>query len=560
MSLMGSLYLGVSGLQTSNNALNTTAHNMSNLDTIGYTRQQVAQGTRSYITISKSQTTSWQQLGLGVNYTQTRQVRDFFLDKNYRRESGRNAFYEVAYKAIEEIEDVLGESYEGHAFSLAVTDLWTAVEELSKDPTLPVNQNLFVTRAYEFITKASAVYDSLCEYQDNMNLDVYKDVKKINDYAQQIEQLNRQISKIEGGVERANDLRDQRNYLLDELGKLASISYTEDVHGYVSVKLEGVDLVKGSLVNKISLYEDPKSGFYTPYWEILANYSYDEFGNPYLTKESLQTAQVFDLTRPISSYMNTDIGSLKSTLLARGDHKATAEEIQDINPDGQYEAGWYNTHIAPSIIMNVEAEFDQLINAVVTKINNILKEAAELESATYPNSTYLRDENGEPYQLFQRIVNDGKTYTLPDGTVVERGWNVSNIDINVTLLQNPSLLGFRLTDSSEDNATIEKLKKAFEESVYKLNPNVQTPVSFINYYKNLVAQVANTGSVLADTMESQTLTTDALFNAREQVIGVSSDEELTNMIMFQNAYNASSRYINVISEMLEHLVTSLGGR
>ena len=59
-------------------------------------------------------------------------------------------------------------------------------------------------------------------------------------------------------------------------------------------------------------------------------------------------------------------------------------------------------------------------------------------------------------------------------------------------------------------------------------------------------------------MDSQTVTVDSLFNAREQVVGVSSDEELTNMIMFQNAYNASSRYINVISEMLEHVLTTLG--
>ena len=94
MSLMGSLYLGVSGLQTSNNALNTTAHNMSNLDTVGYTRQQVSQATRTYNTISKGRP-NWQQLGLGVNYSQTRQIRDYFLDKNYRRESGRSAFYDV---------------------------------------------------------------------------------------------------------------------------------------------------------------------------------------------------------------------------------------------------------------------------------------------------------------------------------------------------------------------------------------------------------------------------------------------------------------------------------
>ena len=557
MSLMGSLYLGVSGLQTSNNALNTTAHNMSNLDTVGYTRQQVSQATRTYNTISKGRP-NWQRLGLGVNYSQTRQIRDYFLDKNYRRESGRSAFYDVAYSALEEIEDVLGESYEGHAFSIAVTDLWTAVEELSKDPTLAVNQNLFVTRANEFITKAQAVYTSLEEYQDNMNQSVAQDVETINKYAQQIEALNRQIARIEGGVEHANDLRDQRNYLLDELATMASISYHEDSFGYLSVQMEGVDLVKGGLVNTISLHEDPKTGFYTPYWEMLANYSYDEYGNKYLTEDALKSARVFDLERPISSITNTDIGSLKSTLLARGDHRATAQELKDINPDGEYKAGWYDTHISQSIIMNVQAEFDQLINAVVTKINGILKEAAELESASYPDSTYLRDANGNPYQLFEQIVADGSTCKLPDGTVVELGWNVSNIEINIELRQSPTLLGFRLTDSSEDNATAEKLKKAFEEAIYTLNPNVQTPVCFVDYYKNLVSQVANTGSVFGDIMESQTVTVDSLFNAREQIIGVSSDEELTNMIMFQNAYNASSRYINVVSEMLEHILTTLG--
>ena len=557
MSLMGSLYVGVSGLQTANNALNTTAHNMSNLDTLGYTRQQVAQSTRIYNTIDKSGV-NWKQIGLGVTYSQTRQERDYFLDKNYRRESGRSAFYEVSYSAMEEIEDIIGESYDGHAFSIAVTDLWTAVEELSKDPTASVNQNLFVTRAYEFVTKAAAVYNSLSEYQDNMNKTVANDVAKINEYAQQIEALNKQIARVEAGVERANDLRDQRNYILDQLASMASISFKEEPGGDVSVQLEGVDLVKGGLVNEMMLYTDPLTGFYTPYWKMLANYSYDEYGNKYLPKENLTSCQVFDLTRTISSDLNTDIGSLKSTVLARGDHRATAKEIKDISNENEYIEGWYDTHISQSIVMNIQAEFDQLINAVVTKINGILSEAAELESATYPNSTYLRDENGNPYQLFQKIIDDGAAYTLPDGTVVDDGWSIGNIMINMDLRQNPSLLSFRLTDSSEDNATMEKLKNAFQETVYKLNPNVQTPVCFVDYYKNLVSQVANSGAVFGDIVESQTQTTDSLCNAREQVVGVSSDEELTNMIMFQNAYNASSRYINVISEMLEHLIMTLG--
>jgi flagellar hook-associated protein 1 FlgK len=468
------------------------------------------------------------------------------LDKNYRREEGRSAFYDVSVNALEEIENILGESNEGAEFSEALTNLWTAVQELSKDPTLSVNQNLFVTRSQEFLTKASAVYTSLCEYQDNMNTTVLNDVRNINSYASQIKDLNDQIVTIESGdVEHANDLRDQRNYLLDQLAQMGTISYAEDSFGAVSVQFEGVDLVKGSWVNEMDVYEDPETGFYTPFWTMLAKYTEDADGNPMVTEEGIADAKVYDLTKTISSEWNTDVGSLKSTLLARGDHRATYDELNDINPDGEYEEGWYDTNISQSIIMNVEAEFDQLISSVVTKINGILEEAADRESATNPGSSYLRDEDGNPYQLFERQNEDVN-------------WTVSNLLINTQLRQDPTLLGFRLGDHSEDNETMEALKAAFEEYSYTLNPNVQTPVNFVNYYKNLVAQVANSGSVFRAIQDSQTVTTDALEAAREQIVGVSSDEELTNMIMYQNAYNASSRYINVVNEMLEHILNTLG--
>lgn len=549
MSLMGSFWTGVSGLQTSNNALNTTAHNMSNLDTEGYTRQQVAQGTRTYVTISKG-SPNWNQIGLGVNYSLTRQERDYFLDLNYRRESGRSAFYDVSVATLEEIEYILGESNEGHEFSESLTNFWTAIQELSKDPTSSVNQNLFVTRAYEFTTRASAVYTSLCQYQDNLNRSIINEVNNINKYAQEIEALNQKIVSIEAGPERANDLRDRRNLLLDKLAQLGSVTYRENEVGYVSVRFEDVDLVQGGLVNEMKLYTDPETGFYTPYWKMLAKGSYDEKGNYVVTEEGIEGAKVFDLSREISTDLNTDIGSLKSMLLARGDHRATYKEIQDYPPGtdptdpDQQAGGWYNNNISQSIVMNIQAEFDQLIHNVVTKINDILKETAD-EAKEAGDMEYLRDENGNPWQLFVKSVEG-------------EDWTISNIMVNSVLRQNPSLLSFRKEEHSEDIPAIEKLKTAFEEKVYTLNPNVETPLSFLDYYKNLVAQVANTGSVNRGIQSSQVQTTDTLLYAREQVVGVSSDEELTSMIKFQNAYNASSRYINVIDEMLEHILTTLG--
>lgn len=554
MSLMGSLYTGVSGLQTSSNALNTTAHNMSNLDTKGYTRQQVQQGTRNYVTHARYTNKNWIQTGLGVKYTRTRQERDAILDRNYRRETGRQAFYDISAATLEEIEYILGESNEGHEFSEALSGeqgLWAAVQELSNDPTASVNQNLFVTKAYEFITKAQKVYNSLCEYQDNMNNKVKTDVNLINKYAQEIEALNRAIVRVEGGPEHANDLRDRRNYLLDELGKLGNIAYSEDISGYVSVRFEQVDLVKGSLVNEMCLYQDTQTGFYTPYWKMLAKYDkFDADGNPIVSEENIEGAKVFDLTQEISSLYNTDIGSLKSILLARGDHRATHGELDNINTDGKYEENWYQTHVEQSLVMNVQAEFDKLVHIITTKINSVLADGAKRATELNPDSTYLRDENGDPYQLFKLMVDeDGKP---------ETGWTVGNIMINEELRQNPSLLSFRLDEHSEDKATMEALKKAFEETKYTLNPNVATPVCFYDYYKSLVSQLANNGAVFRAVQENQDVATDALLYAREQIVGVSSDEELTNMIMYQNAYNASSRYINVISEMLDHLLSTLG--
>ncbi len=554
MSLMGSLYTGVSGLQTSSNALNTTAHNMSNLDTKGYTRQQVQQSTRSYVTHARYTNKNWIQTGLGVKYTRTRQERDAILDRNYRRESGRQAFYDISAATLEEIEYILGESNEGHEFSEALSGeqgLWAAVQELSNDPTASVNQNLFVTKAYEFITKAQKVYNSLCEYQDNMNKKVKTDVDLINKYAQEIEALNRAIVRIEGGPEHANDLRDRRNYILDELGKLGNIAYSEDISGYVSVRFEQVDLVKGSMVNEMCIYQDTQTGFYTPYWKMLAKYDkFDADGNPIVSKENIEGAEVYDLTQEISSLYNTDIGSLKSVLLARGDHRATHGELDNINTDGKYEENWYHTHVEQSLVMNVQAEFDRLVHIITTKINSVLADGAKRATQLNPDSTYLRDENGDPYQLFKLVVDE-------DGSP-ETGWTVGNIVINEELRQNPSLLSFRLDEHSEDKETMEALKKAFEETIYTLNPNVATPVCFHDYYKNLVSQLANNGAVFRAVQENQDVATDALLYAREQIVGVSSDEELTNMIMYQNAYNASSRYINVISEMLDHLLSTLG--
>ena len=574
MPLMGSLYIGSSGLQTSQNALNTTAHNLSNVDTTGYTRQQVQQSNRAYVTLSTDpKSIANKQTGLGVTYSRVKQIRDYFLDKTYRKESGRSMFYEVSTEVMEEVESQLGE-LNGEAFQTTMTDFWTAVQELTKDPASSVTQGMLVQRASEFVQRASAVYDGLSSYQNNLNTQIKQNVDKINKYGNQLLTLNDQIRAVEsGGIEHANDLRDARNQILDELAELTNMSFSEDRYGSVSVKIEGVDFVKDGNCYEIAMKTDESTGFYTPFWPQNANYTVMDDGTRVYNTDG---AEVFNLSIEISSDLGTDIGGLKAMLLARGDHRANYTDLAE----GKYD------DVSQSVVMNIQAEFDQMIHNVVTKVNDILAKAAGvqtgdltladgtvLKDARYctvdPNG-YMRLDDGRPIQMFTKITTDGyDKVTTADGTEYwvmreenpdspENLYTLGNLQVNPTLMQEPAKLGFRLADGSEDKETAEALKAAFTEEAYTLNPNVQKKTTFVDYYTDLVAQVSNSGYVFRSIYENQTTTVEATQSAREQVIGVSTDEELSNMIKFQNAYNASSRYINVISEMLEHIISRLG--
>ena len=630
MSLWSDLSLGVTGLQASTNALNTVAHNITNADTEGYTRQQVELDDRRYITLSKTGSAiSYQQAGLGVYYSNAKQVRDYFLDKTYRTELGRQDFYEVSKNTLNEIEDLLGE-LNGASFQESLSDLWTAVQELTKDPCNSVTQGALVSEAAEFLERANSVYSDLASYQDNINFQVLQDVKTINDYGKKILELNSTIQKIELAEEKANDFRDQRNLILDKLSALCNISYKEDQYGSVSVQIEGEDFVKGSLCYEIWIDIDSQTGFYTPYWPQNSNYSVVPGGDPKAVDNTIFTtdgkkgdriydisaAHVFDTDRPISSEANTDVGKLRSLLYARGDRRADYTDIR------------YYDDIKDSVLMNIEAEFDQLIHNVVTAVNKVLETAAGVKTVSADSAdsgdlaiynaikaqdgkwyegkeykihqdvddkyNYMEDAKGAPLQLFQKSTTFGyERYDLSssglgaywvyneeelpkfntrgqivdnEGNVIDQNkladlkyslYSVANTRVNQDLLQTPSLMGFRLPDGSEDIVTMEALKRVFTDEIYTLNPTVIKKVSLNEYYSDLVSQVSNSGYMYSSIYENQAKTVSAAESAKDQVEAVSSDEELSNMIKFQSAYNASSRFINVVDEMMEHLIMSL---
>lgn len=562
---MGSLYIGASGLQNSQNALNTTANNLANVDTKGYVRQQVLFADRSYNTFDKNAAVSFQQAGLGVTIADVVHTRDQFLDKYYRTETGRQAFYETTYKVVNEVEDLFQE-LEGATYQDTLKDFWVSFQELSKQPDSSVKQNLVVQKATLFIERAQSIYDSTISYQKNMNVQIIDSVEQINKLGKKISDLNKQILSIEAGdLDTAMTLRDERDNALDELAGLVKIDYKETAEGVVKVRIEEVSFVDETRCYEMGLQEDKITDFMTPYWSHLSD---EDEGRIY---------EVFDFSNGVSSSNDSDLGKLKALVLSRGDRIANYNDIEGA------EQSAYNKGIGQSVLMNTQAELDQLIHNIVTAINDIMcpnktTSFVAKDGTVYDNVKVWDEANASigsdgvkpGHELFVRRGCERYTeVTAKDGTVyyvyneedpkdTSMQYTVNSVMVNETFLQEEGLFPHIKSNGEIDFEMAAELAAVWSKDLLKLNPNDTDKCSFTEYYTRLIDGLATEGSVyntLSITLEGSVSSID---NQRQQVIGVSSDEELTNMIKYQNAYNAASRYINVISEMLEHLIMQLG--
>lgn len=154
------------------------------------------------------------------------------------------------------------------------------------------------------------------------------------------------------------------------------------------------------------------------------------------------------------------------------------------------------------------------------------------------------------YQAEDDSFNPDSLYTL------------NKLEINQEVLEKPSLIPHTYDRPNGRNIAYdmaENIYNLWETVDYTINPSDDTPCSIQNFYTKWVGELATTGSIYKTTAESLESTRDNVEASRQQVIGVGSDDELTDMIKFQNAYNASSRYINVVSSMIDYLLNSLVG-
>ena len=640
---MAGLFIGTTGLKTAQTALNTTAHNLSNINTSGYTRQQVTFSDTQYVRVNTSDKVSSPDYGLGVAVSEVRRIRDQFIDQAYRNENSRLGFYESQYKAIEEIEDQFGEM-QGVTYESYLINLYNSVNELAKNPTSTVARSSLIQNATAFIEKSENVYKGLKDYQTTLNTQVKNMVDSINKLGDKIYTLNKKISKIEStGIEDANDLRDERDAAIDELSKYIDITYYENDSKEVIISAEGIPFVTMGELAKMDTRVVEGTNLVIPTWP---GYERD----------------VYDLSTEASNVDETDKGELKGLLIARGNMVVDYTVVPEAPSSSDYDMStadgraayqeaynkyskaqeYYNTYIEPSAILSAMAGFDKLVNGIVEKINNILcpeksevrnnpymaADGTEIQADIYtynsvsqqvlfdrygrevtgtdngdgtysfssgeklymsfggaevPVDSYtysmldmdktgygMDDDKTVGTELFSRKGTDryikttddsGKTIYIRNNlneTDYESLYKLGNLQINPEAAQNVGKIPLSTVQGKEDFDRAKELVDAWDEKFASLNPDTYAKSDFMTFYNNFIGEYATLGKALGNYVSNQTTMVDGYDNQRLQSEGVSSDEELEKMIKYQQAYNAASRYVNVVNQMLEHLVTSLG--
>lgn len=640
---MAGLFIGTTGLKTAQTALNTTAHNLSNINTSGYTRQQVTFSDTQYVRVNTSDKVSSPDYGLGVAVSEVRRIRDQFIDQAYRNENSRLGFYESQYKAIEEIEDQFGEM-QGVTYESYLINLYNSVNELAKNPTSTVARSSLIQNATAFIEKSENVYKGLKDYQTTLNTQVKNMVDSINKLGDKIYTLNKKISKIEStGIEDANDLRDERDAAIDELSKYIDITYYENDSKEVIISAEGIPFVTMGELAKMDTRVVEGTNLVIPTWP---GYERD----------------VYDLSTEASNVEDTDKGELKGLLIARGNMVVDYTVVPEAPSSSDYDMStadgraayqeaynkyskaqeYYNTYIEPSAILSAMAGFDKLVNGIVEKINNILcpeksevrnnpymaADGTEIQADIYtynsvsqqvlfdrygrevtgtdngdgtysfssgeklymsfggtevPVDSYtysmldmdktgygMDDDKTVGTELFSRKGTDryikttddsGKTIYIRNNlneTDYESLYKLGNLQINPEAAQNVGKIPLSTVQGKEDFDRAKELVDAWDEKFASLNPDTYAKSDFMTFYNNFIGEYATLGKALGNYVSNQTTMVDGYDNQRLQSEGVSSDEELEKMIKYQQAYNAASRYVNVVNQMLEHLVTSLG--
>lgn len=575
------LTIGYRGLSAQQRALDVTGHNIANANTSGYTRQDVIMEASTPVKVLQG------YVGTGVDITEFRRIRDQFLDIQLRTENKALGEWETKSNILGKLEVIFNEPSESSLRSV-MDEYWESWQTLSKNPESVAVRASVMQSGITMADTFNHMSRQFVDLQEDINNGVQIKVDEINSIGRQIRDMNVQIIKAESDGSSANDLRDRRDLLVEQLSKIAEIGVTEDSMGAINVTLGGRALVARGVATEVR-FTDNESDHSLAKIEWLDPITGNPIGDVNIKGGELKG--YLDMRDNTVPRLQSEISELARRIVT---------EVNELHRQG------FAVNGSAGLDFFTKLDDNQPFSAANIRVNQeIIDDTSKIAAAL--TSPALAGDGENALSLAQlkskSAINPGifdppqavKGTALTAPVVVEAGSNQLNITLNgvtktITLTPTVSPAGYALGDLATElqtqindpanfgagavSVTIDASNQLVitnnltgdYRGIYEISGTAATTLgiaseykaTFDDYYRSSVAKLGVATLEAERMMDNQTLLTDQLQNKREAISGVSLDEEMTNMIKYQHAYSASARVINAMDEMLDLIVNRLG--
>ncbi|MCP3761235.1 flagellar hook-associated protein FlgK [Domibacillus sp. A3M-37] len=555
---MTSTFMGLEtakrGMFTQQSALYTTGHNISNANTPGYSRQRVNfQTTTPYPAVGLNRPDIPGQMGTGVEAGSVQRIRDGFLDVQYQNENTKLGYWSARADALTKVEDIINEPTD-EGLAATMTELWKSFQDLAGASENEGARGVVLERLQAAADTFNYLSDSLHSVKQDFGNQAGITVNAANSVIEKLFTVNQQISEIEPNGYLPNDLYDERDRLVDELSQYMNVSIAKEPSGGNAVAIaEGIYTVSimdssGAKINVIdkesySLLSFANSTSVDTSIPVGSN----RVDNFYLIEHDRANTPGAIIEVPFADANGSPVfpnGEIKGLIEAYG-----YKGMKDTDGDGTVEAA------TVGIYQNMIDELDKFAYTFKTLVNDIHKMGFDAEGNP-GQDMFLTNAAaaGEPVYTgaASSLSLTGITTKQvaasavgPDGTVVNIG------DGNNAL--NLSSIGAMLL---KPGSTIDLLGTGTD---YTIPADLPIKTGSMNsFYEGVIGRLG-VDSQQASRMESnvEVLRASVVTN-RESVSSVSLDEEMTNLIKYQHAYNGAARMITIVDEMLDKIINGMG--
>ena len=574
------LETGKSGINSAMLHLEVAGQNIANANTAGYTRQRVNSAAKvppgSNYVVSQIYN---KRVGQGVETVGIEQIRSDYLDLQYRNLNSDFNYYEFRSQGLSYLTGVLNELSDEASITLALDNYISAMSKMAEDPSSEELRLNLQQSAMTLTETVNYVYGQMVDLAESQKDSVAVVVDDINAKAEQLANLNAAIANYERNGASANELRDQRNLLLDELAGLVDIEYclNDKNPSMVDVKIGGELLVDGRSFGTITYsdentFANPDTGI-KPYELLLhspgalepvvitTQYSSVTPENADLETVSISSGKLFAHMEMLENGTNENAGVPYYAKQLNQLAQNIAKTINDVHSTGytypdeengyvtQQGVNFFQVEKVPVYVQETDVNGDPVFDAEGNPVYmQALGDDGESLYDVYGQPVYVQatDANGNPVYKTDENGNYIYDYSKITGgnfsvsaEVLQSVWNIAASSGSV----NPANPNTPNTGNSE---VLVNMLSTFEAA----NPygELNTLVAHLAISADSCDKLLNTDLSLVSNVETQ----------RQSLSSVSIDEETTNLIMYRTNYNAASRIISTIDEMLDKLINGTG--